>query len=158
MKDIKLLAMDVDGTLTDGKIYMANDGELMKAFDIKDGCAIHDILPQYGIKTAVITGRVSKIVENRAKELKIDYVFQGIKDKVSVLKTICGELGCDFAQTAYIGDDIIDIEVMKVCGVSGCPADAAKEVREICDFVAEKCGGNGAVREFSEWIVNNMHG
>lgn len=150
---INYLVMDVDGTLTDGKIYMGNDGEMMKAFDIKDGCGIHDILVPAGITPVIITGRTSKILENRCKELGITNLHQGIKNKIEKLLTIT----TDLSSVAYIGDDINDLSCMEPVkaagGLVGCPADAVKKVMELADFVSTHNGGNGAVREFIEWIV-----
>lgn len=155
MNKIKYLVMDVDGTLTDGKIYMSGEGELFKAFDIKDGCGIHDILPQFNIIPIIITGRVSKILENRCKELGIAEIFQGVVDKIGKLHEVIGEK--EFDCVAYIGDDINDLECMKRIksgnGIIGCPADAVSIVREISDYVAKNKGGDGAVREFIEWLV-----
>lgn len=152
-KQIKVFAMDVDGTMTDGKIYMGPNGELVKAFNIKDGYGIHEILPKYHIRTAIITGRMSEIVRNRAKELDIDYVMQNVKDKKAAIAEIAEEIKCDYSQIAYIGDDIIDIAAMQLCGVRGCPADAVEEVQAICDYISVKNGGDGAVRDFIEWLV-----
>lgn len=150
---IKYLVMDVDGTLTDGKIYMGNDGEMMKAFDIKDGCGIHDILIPAGITPVIITGRSSKILENRCKELGITNLHQGIRNKIEKLLTIT----TDLSTVAYIGDDINDLSCMEPIkeagGLVGCPADAVKKVIELADFVSLREGGNGAVREFIEWLV-----
>lgn len=145
--------MDVDGTLTDGKIYMGNDGEIMKAFDVKDGCGIHDIAVPAGLIPVIITGRESKILENRCKELGITKLYQGVADKVQRLKAIVP----DFSEVAYIGDDINDLPCMKEVrgagGIVGCPADAVKEVVDAATFVCTRKGGNGAVREFIEWIL-----
>ncbi len=150
---IKYLVMDVDGTLTDGKIYMGNDGEMMKAFDIKDGCGIHDILIPAGITPVIITGRSSKILKNRCKELGIENLHQGIRNKIEKLLTIT----TDLSTVAYIGDDINDLSCMEPVkaagGLVGCPADAVKKVIELADFVSLREGGNGAVREFIEWLV-----
>lgn len=147
--------MDVDGTLTDGKIYMGNDGEMMKAFDIKDGCGIHDILIPAGITPVIITGRSSKILENRCKELGITNLHQGIRNKIEKLLTIT----TDLSVVAYIGDDINDLYCMEPIkeagGLVGCPADAVQKVVDLADFVSKRNGGNGAVREFIEWIVEN---
>lgn len=154
MSRIKLFAMDVDGTMTDGKIYMGNGGELFKAFDIHDGYAVHEMLPARGIRTAIITGRESRIVTNRARELEVNYVLQNIKDKASAITGLQDRLGIRKEETAYMGDDIIDIPAMHCCGLNGCPADAAKEVREYCDYVSPMPGGSGAVRDFAEWIMN----
>lgn len=159
MSTIKLLVMDVDGTLTDGKIYMSANGELFKAFDIKDGCGIHDLLPKAGIVPVVITARKSAIVENRCHELGIDHCYQGCRDKAAKLKEIAAQFGLSpdangvYQEIAYAGDDIIDSPCMGICGTVGCPADAAKEVRKIASFVSVKNGGDGAVREFIEWIL-----
>lgn len=157
MKDIKYLVLDVDGTLTDGCIYMGESGELCKAFNTKDGYGIaHQLIPS-GVKPVIITGRTSKIVENRCKELGVAQVYQGVSDKLSKLKGIMSAHGRTLKDCAYMGDDLNDIKVMKAIkdegGLVGCPADAVKEVIEIADFVATKDGGRGCVREFIEWLV-----
>ncbi len=150
---IKYLIMDVDGTLTDGRIYMGNDGEIMKAFSIKDGCGIHDLLMPKGIKPIIVTGRKSNIVENRCREIGICDIYQDVRCKLNTVK----ELDYDLTEVANIGDDINDLSVMnaiKECGgLVGCPSNAAKEVKEIADFISGKNGGEGAVREFIEWIL-----
>ena len=150
---IKYLVMDVDGTLTDGKIYMGAHGEMMKAFNIKDGCGIHDIAIPGGIIPVIITGRTSEIVKKRCGELGIQQVYQGIKNKIEQLNSIADDL----SQVAYIGDDINDLSCMipvkEAGGVVGCPADAVERVKEISDFVALHNGGDGAVRDFIEWLI-----
>lgn len=155
---IKYLIMDVDGTLTDGKIYMGYEGEMFKAFDIKDGCGIKDILPENGIIPVIITARDSKILENRCKELSIEKLYQGERNKIGRLKEILQEEGADLSACAYIGDDILDIQCMnpikQAGGLVGCPADAVQKVVDLADFVSKRNGGNGAVREFIEWIVD----
>ena len=157
MKNISFLVLDVDGTLTDGCVYMGENGELCKAFNIKDGYGIaHQLIPA-GVKPVIITGRTSKIVENRAKELGITQVYQGVSDKLSKLKGILSAYGKTLKDCAYMGDDLNDLTAMKAIkaegGLVGCPADSAKEVIEIADFVAAKDGGRGCVREFIEWLV-----
>lgn len=154
-KKIKLLFMDVDGTLTDGKIYMGSSGEIFKAFDIKDGYAIHEILPLHGIIPVIITGRTSEIVENRATELGINELYQGKHDKIDTFLQVLRKYNCTPEAVAYIGDDVLDKPCMDLCGIIGCPADAVDEVREAAHFVSSKKGGEGAVREFIEWIINN---
>ena len=153
---IEYLVMDVDGTLTDGKIYMSNDGEIMKAFNSKDGVGIHDILIPSGIRPVIITGRVSGIVMNRCRELNITEVYQGVKDKIEQLKKITYDLSC----VAYIGDDVNDLicmqSVKEAGGIVGCPADASREVKEIADFISQRNGGDGAVRDFIERIINKL--
>lgn len=156
MKNIKLLIMDVDGTLTDGKIYMGNDGELFKAFSCKDGCGIHDILIPAGIEPVIITGRRSKILENRCREIGINELHQGISNKIEKLNEILAARGLELSDCAYIGDDINDLSAMlpiKGKGYVGAPADAEKKVLEIADFVAKRNGGSGAVRDFIEWLL-----
>lgn len=150
---IKYLILDVDGTLTDGKIYMGQNGEIMKAFNIKDGVGIHDILIPAGITPVIITGRSSDIVKNRCMELGINEIFQRVDDKVEKLKEITEELD----SVAYIGDDINDLSCMKCVknagGVVGCPADAVEQVKKYADYITSHNGGDGAVREFIEWII-----
>ena len=148
--------MDVDGTLTDGKIYVSPSGEAMKAFNIKDGCGIHDILIPAGITPVIITGRTSEIVMNRCKELGITEVYQGVRDKIGKLK----EITDDLKAVAYIGDDINDLSCMKPIkdagGIVGCPADAVNSVQDMADYVAPHNGGDGAVRDFIEWLMDEM--
>ena len=150
---IKMLVMDVDGTLTDGKIYMGSDGEVFKAFDVKDGHAITH-LHEVGIIPVIITGRKSKIVENRAKELNIKEVYQGVSDKVEKLKEVAKSNGVLLEEVAYIGDDLNDLDCMGICGLSACPNDAIDEVTSNVDFKCNKNGGYGAVREFINYIIN----
>lgn len=151
-KKIKALIMDIDGTLTDGGLYIGNTGELVKRFHVKDGYAIHDLLPGMGIIPVIITGRESEIVLQRCKELGITYIVQGSRDKVSDMRKLLFQENITLEETAYIGDDINDLECMKIVGLKGCPIDAAWEVKQISDYVTERTGGNGAVREFVEWI------
>lgn len=148
MSKIKMLVMDVDGTLTDGHIYIGEEGEIMKAFHVQDGYAIAHILPEKGIVPVIITGRNSKIVQRRAAELKITYLYQGVTDKLSVLKKVAAEFGAASNEIAYIGDDVNDLECIRYCGLTGCPADAVPVVRETVQLVCSRNGGNGAVREF----------
>lgn len=150
---IRALVMDVDGTLTDGGIYICESGESFKKFNVKDGYGVHNLLPQYGIIPIIITGKKSSIVAIRAAELGIDHIIQGSKDKVADLSMIAKELGLLFEQIAYIGDDLNDLDVMKMVGIKGCPSDAANEIISICDYVCKKQGGDGAVREFIEWMI-----
>lgn len=143
----KLLIMDVDGTLTDGKIYMGSNGEIMKAFDVKDGYAITKILPTLGITPIIITGRESEIVKNRALELNIKHLYQGVHDKLSAMKQIVSQMEYKLDDVIYIGDDINDLPCLKVAGFSACPADAVDEIKNVCTYVCRNKGGCGAVRE-----------
>ena len=153
----KLLVMDVDGTLTDGKIYMGETGELCKVFDVKDGYGIRMLLMPAGIQPIIITGRSSKILENRCRELGITELYQSVSDKVACLNKLLGD-NPDYSHVAYIGDDINDLPCMKLIkkhgGLVGCPANAVSKVKECADYICILNGGNGAVREFIEWIVS----
>lgn len=144
--------MDVDGTLTDGGIYMGEKGEVMKRFDVKDGYAIHNILPQMGIIPIIITGRTSQILLNRCKELGIKNIVQGSKNKIEDMVKILAQEKIDLREAAYIGDDMNDYECMQKVGLRGCPHNAVKEIRNISDYVTDADGGKGAVREFIEYI------
>lgn len=152
---IKMLVMDVDGTLTDGKIYMSAQGELFKAFDIKDGYTIYT-LPRHGITPVIITGRESGIVAQRAKELKIVEVHQGISDKLSKLREVAARLGATLDEVAYIGDDYNDAECMKLCGFVGCPANAEDDIKPLVDYVCQAKCGEGALREFVKQILKQQ--
>lgn len=151
-KRIKALAMDVDGTLTDGGIYIGTDGEMMKRFHVKDGYAIHDLLPAMGIIPIIITGRTSEIVKRRCAELGITRLVQGSTDKIGDLKKILARERIDMTETAYMGDDMNDYDCMRQVGLKGCPSDAADSIKKIADYITISSGGNGAVREFVEWI------
>lgn len=144
---IKMLVMDVDGTLTDGKIYMGANGELMKAFDVKDGYAIVH-LKEKGIEPVIITGRESSIVQSRAKELHITELYQGVRNKLEKLKQVADQYGLRLEEIAYIGDDLNDLDCIRVCGLTACPEDAVEEVKENVSYVCTRQGGRGAVREF----------
>ena len=154
---IKYIIMDVDGTLTDGKIYISNQGEAMKAFNVKDGYGIHDILPHYSITPVIITGRASRIVEKRCQELGIVFLFQNVRNKLNQISLFLKENHSNFENLAYIGDDISDLESMnyiaKNGGITGCPKDAIEKIKEASLFISKYNGGNGAVREFIEWIT-----
>ena len=149
---IKLVLLDVDGTLTDGGIYRGNNGEELKRFNVKDGYAIVNA-QKHGIEFGINTGRKSELVEIRSNELKIKYLYQGISEKTVILKEIMQKTGLKKEEIAYMGDDLNDILIMKQSGLTSAPKDAADEVIQIADFVSEKNGGSGAVREFVEYIL-----
>lgn len=149
----KLLVMDVDGTLTDGKIYMSSSGEAFIAFDVKDGFGLKNILKKYNIKTAIITGRRSEIVQRRAEELDINYLYQGVNDKFICLKQLIETVNCSYEDVVYIGDDVNDQPCMEKVGLSCCPADAHENVKKIVKHVAQRRGGQGAVREVIDMII-----
>lgn len=155
MSKIKLLVMDVDGTLTDGCIYVSAQGECMKAFNVKDGYGIAQILPKIDITPVIITGRKSEIVNKRAAELNITHCYQGVSDKLTLLKDIAKEMDITPAEIAYIGDDLNDMDCIVFCGISACPADSADAVRQSVDYVCKSVGGRGAVREFIDYLAKN---
>lgn len=152
MENIKILVLDVDGTLTDGKLYMDDKDNALKAFNVRDGFAIVNWL-KLGGEMAIITGKSSNIVERRAKELGIKYVVQGSKNKTQDLKKILERLNLSFENVAYMGDDLNDIGLMKKIALPACPHDAVLEVLEICKFISNKNGGEGAVRDLLEHIM-----
>ena len=146
-KMIKMLVMDVDGTLTDGRIYIGADGEAMKAFDVKDGYGIVQ-LRNKGVLPVIITGRKSTIVEKRAAELGISELHQGIHNKLEKLKELVEKYEIKAEEIAYIGDDLNDLECINYCSLSACPNDAIEEIKSFVSYVCKKNGGQGAVREF----------
>ncbi len=153
-KQVKLIILDVDGTLTDGYIHIASEGELFKSFYVRDGYAIKHMLPCVGILPAIITGRESKIVEQRALELGMKYIYQGVTEKDKAAFYLIQQLGLIWDQVAVIGDDLNDIPLFHLAGVTGCPADAVADVQEISDYICKSNGGHGAVREFIEWLLH----
>lgn len=154
MDNIRLIAMDVDGTMTDGKIYVGQQGEVMKVFCVKDGYGIR-ILREMGIIPAIVTARSSEIVENRAKELSITEVYQGVEDKVEVLKGLGRKYGIGPESMAYVGDDLPDLPAIRYVGHSFCPSDSVAEVRSAATHVLHARGGDGAIREIAEHIKAN---
>jgi len=149
---IKLILLDVDGTLTDGGIYRDNNGEEFKKFNVKDGYIIINAR-KLGIDFGIITGRKSELVRIRAEELKIKYLYQGISEKVPILEKLMESHNLKKEEIAYMGDDLNDLGIMKKVGLKGAPQDAVSEVKDIADFVSSKKGGEGAVREFVEFIL-----
>ncbi|STO31683.1 3-deoxy-D-manno-octulosonate 8-phosphate phosphatase KdsC [Fusobacterium necrogenes] len=154
---IKLIVLDVDGTLTDGRLYMDDKDNCLKAFDVKDGFAIAQWIKLGGI-VAIITGKTSKIVKRRKEELGIQELAQGISNKVKELNKLLNKYSLLPNEVAYIGDDINDLGIINKVGFSACPKDAAPEVVERVTYVANKNGGKGAVREIFEKLMkeNNM--
>ena len=150
--------MDVDGTLTDGKNHVGPDGEIFKSFDVKDGYGIKNISENYGIITVIITGRKSKIVEIRSKELGIEEVHQAISDKKGKLGELSLKYGFKSDEIAYIGDDVNDLPAMSCARFTFAPRDSHPEVKKRVNYVLESCGGCGAVRECTDIILNIIEG
>lgn len=154
-KKIKLFICDVDGTLTDGGMYYSESGDELKKFNTRDGMGIQ-LLREAGIKTGIITSENTKIVENRAKKLKIDYLVQSQKNggKLEAAKEICKQLNISLDEIAYIGDDINCAELLKATGKKACPADACEEVKNISGIeVLTRKGGDACVREWIETLI-----
>ena len=149
---IKMIIMDVDGTLTDGALFVLPDGEEIKAYNVRDGLGIL-LAHLAGFKTAIITGKTSRALEKRAEKLRIDELHQGILDKKPVLEAILAKHGLTNEEAAYIGDDLGDLAVIKTVGLAGAVADAHPEVKKNCHFISQQSGGRGAVREFIEFIL-----
>ncbi|MCQ8211421.1 HAD-IIIA family hydrolase [Cetobacterium somerae] len=149
---IKLIVLDVDGTLTDGKLYISNLGDEIKAFNVKDGLGITQAISQ-GIEIAIITGKTSQLVTKRCQELGIKEIHQGIKNKILILDSVLKKYNISYDNVAYMGDDLIDLAVMKKCKLAGAPKDSVSEILSIADFISNKNGGEGAVREFIEYIL-----
>ncbi len=150
---VRLLAMDVDGTLTDGAILIGGDAELAKAFSVHAGFGL-TLLARAGIELVLITGRQSDIVDRRAAELGIQRVHQAVKDKLATLQQVCRQLGIGLDQAAFAGDDWPDLPPMNACGLAAAPADAVEEVRHAAHWVASARGGAGAIRELAMFILD----
>ncbi len=153
--NIKILIMDVDGVMTDGRIIVDNNGIESKRFDVKDGHGIK-MLIRAGIKTAIITGRKSKVVKYRAKELGIHHIHQGAKDKAKSIDILLKDANLPNDVAAYIGDDLIDIPAMKKVGLTFAVSDSVKEVLNQAHIITKNRGGRGAVREVCEYILKNQ--
>ena len=149
---IKLIVLDVDGCLTDGKLIYSADGE-SKNFNVKDGLGISTWI-KTGNMIAIITGRNSKIVQRRAKELGVQYLYQGIRDKDRVIKEIVASLNLKFYEVAAIGDDLNDYNMLSLVGRSFTPNDGHNEIKKLVNNVLTKDGGNGAVREMIDILID----
>lgn len=151
-KHIKLVIFDVDGVLTDGGIYIGDDGAEYKVFNSRDGHGMK-MLQASGIKVAIITGRVSKVVEHRMAELGIKHVYQGQPDKLPALNKLLSILSLTAKETAYVGDDVIDLPVLVRVGLAICVKDAHPLVKRHAHWITGNLGGRGAVREACEMIM-----
>lgn len=147
---VRLLALDVDGTLTDGHIYMGPSGEALKAFSVHDGFGLN-LLRQAGLKLAIVTGRASAIVEQRAAELKFDAVLQSVARKDHALDELAARFGVSLDETAFIGDDWPDAPALRKAGLAAAVVSAAPELQAIAHWVGTAEPGRGAVREFAQW-------
>ena len=154
MKLPKLILTDIDGVWTDGGMYYDQTGNEWKRFNTSDSAGVL-FAHRLGIPVGIITSEKTEIVARRAKKLEIDYVFQGCNDKLHTTLNLCRKLGISINETAYIGDDIGDIELLRAVGISGVPANAPEYIKELGAFITTKRGGDGAFREFVETIILN---
>lgn len=150
---IRLLLLDVDGILTDGKLYFSNSGEESKAFHSLDGHGIK-MLMRAGVAVGIITGRKSTIVTNRASDLGIDILYQGREDKIDVLREIIATTGITADAIAYAGDDLPDLPVLQAVGLSFSVPGAHPDVKRAVNAITTRSGGEGAVREITDFIIN----
>ncbi len=154
-KLIKLVITDVDGVLTDGGMYYSKEGEIIKKFNTRDGMGI-ELLHNASIKTVFVTGENSKITKLRAKKVSADECHINIKQKEKIFVRICKKFNVKPKNVAYIGDDINDLKIMGLVGLTACPSDAEEKIKLIADFKCEKGGGKGAFREFANMILDNV--
>lgn len=152
LKQIKILALDVDGVLTSGELIYTASGEFIKIFNVKDGQGLKS-LQKNGIIVVIITSRKSEIVSKRMKELGIKYVYQGVEDKLNLIEELTGQFMCYWNDIAYMGDDLVDVPVLEKAGFAACPADAALEAKAVSDYITKNNGGKAAVREVSDMIL-----
>ena len=151
--DISLFIMDVDGTLTNGKIHLSDNGEIFKTFSVKDGTAIK-ILKKNNILTAFLTGRYSKIVDYRASELGVDMVFQSVTNKLKKIKKIAFDLNISLKNIAFVGDDLNDLEAMKYVGYKFTMRDGTKELKEVANYISPRLGGDSVIRDIVDNYLN----
>jgi 3-deoxy-D-manno-octulosonate 8-phosphate phosphatase (KDO 8-P phosphatase) len=149
---VRLAIFDVDGVMTDGTLYIGGEGEAFKAFNILDGHGVK-MLQAAGVAAAILSGRKSEAVVQRARELSIAHVVQGADDKVAAFERLAGALGVAPSACAFVGDDLPDLEVMKRCGLAVAVAGAVDEVKAAAHYVTRAPGGRGAVREFCELVL-----
>ena len=151
---IKLLLTDVDGVLTDNGVYYSEAGEVMKRFSIRDGMGVERLRKLCGIETGIITGERSPSVVKRAEKLNITTLHLGIKDKEALLESILAEKNLEAAEVAFIGDDVNDLGIMSKVGLTACPSNAMAQVIAIVDYRCSEKGGDGAFRDFAEWLIS----
>lgn len=151
-RQVRLMAFDVDGVMTDGTLYFSSQGDEMKAFNTLDGHGLK-MLAHAGIVLAIITGRRSRAVENRAENLGIDLLLQGVEDKHAAMETLLKQHAMAFADAGYMGDDVVDLPLLRACGFSASVPNAHALVHQQVDYLAAAAAGRGAVREVCELIL-----
>jgi 3-deoxy-D-manno-octulosonate 8-phosphate phosphatase (KDO 8-P phosphatase) len=153
---VKLLALDVDGVLTDGGIYILDSGEEFKRFNVKDGLGLKQVMAT-GIEVAILTANASTAVAHRMKTLGISHVFIGVKDKEVVLRELCQTLEIELDRVAYIGDDLADLGVLKLVGLPITVADSVPAVKSVAYYITQQGGGQGAVREICDLLLGEIY-
>ena len=149
---IKLVVLDVDGVMTDGSLYLCDDGQEYKAFNSQDGLGMK-LLKATGVEMAIITGRTSNVVVKRAENTGVAHFFQGVEDKLEAFQHLAAELGLEASQCAFMGDDVVDLPPMRRCGLAITVPAAPMLVKEHAHYVTSREGGRGAVREVTEFIM-----
>lgn len=156
-KKIKLVLTDNDGVLTDTGVYYSERGEEMKRFSIRDGMGVERLRELAGVETGIVTGEISGSIRKRAEKLGINELHLGVKDKKATLEDIVSKRSLKLENIAYIGDDTNDLDVLKMAGLSGCPADAVIQIKQIADVITDNRGGHGAFRDFAEMIIFSIN-
>jgi 3-deoxy-D-manno-octulosonate 8-phosphate phosphatase (KDO 8-P phosphatase) len=152
-RQLRVAAFDVDGVLTDGALYYTDAGEEFKAFNVQDGLGIK-MLQESGVVIAIITSRTSKLVASRARNLGITHLYQGVADKRAAMETLLRSLSLEWSAASYMGDDVIDLPVLRRCGLAASVPEAPAIVRRHAHYVTRVAGGRGAVREFAEFVMD----
>jgi YrbI family 3-deoxy-D-manno-octulosonate 8-phosphate phosphatase len=155
-RKVRLVAMDVDGVLTDAGMYYTENGDELKKFNTRDGMGVARVR-EAGLKTAILTGESTKLVERRGAKLRIDHVYVGVSDKLTCMRTLLGGLGLTLEQVAYIGDDVNDYELLCHVGLAVAVRDASRLPKSVAHLITEAKGGEGAVRELCEIILEAQH-
>lgn len=151
-RKVKLLLLDVDGVLTDGKIIYDSEGRDLKIFDVKDGLGVY-LLKKAGILTILITARSSKVIKLRAKDMEVEEIFENAEDKRKILDHILRKYRVSSKEVCFVGDDLVDLSVMKRVGLAISVRDSCPEIKKISDYITKRKGGEGAVREVCELIL-----
>ena len=151
--DLRILLLDVDGVMTDGGIVLIGQHQEAKRFDVQDGMGVN-MLRAAGLMVGIVTSRTSDVVQRRAKELSIDELFQGVKDKPSVLEILRDKHGIEPTEAAFVGDDLQDIPLLRRVGIAIAVQNAAADVKQCSSYVSQASGGHGAVREIAEWLLD----
>ncbi len=157
LSQVKLLVLDVDGTLTDGGLYYSDSGEELKKFNVKDGQGLK-LLMATGVTVAIITASTATSTFHRAKKLGIAHVYIGVEEKLTVMQTLCEQLAIDLAQVAYAGDDVNDLPALQAVGCPFTMADAVAENKKWALYITHNTGGNGAVREICDLLIASQNG